>query len=315
MLATGGFASGGLELSSNWEARETALGLPVAGVPARGEQRFEPEYFARHAMNAAGVRGRLLAAPGRRRRRLPCTRTCWSRARRWAGGEPWREKSGDGISLVDGLRGGGERAGGGEDDRGGEALMAVGDPKDVLGPLLMRESLDHCVKCTICETYCPVAAGHAAVPGPEVRGPAGRALPRAGRAVGRRVAGLLLGLRDLHAGLPAGRAHRRDQHAGAREDARAHGLQAARPDHRPPDARGPARDAGRADRERDAEQPACCGSRPRRRSGCTATPRCRSSPGARCRGGRASTARPTWSARSPSSTAAAPTTTSRGSGA
>ena len=33
----------------------------------------------------------------------------------------------------------------------------------------MRESLDHCVKCTICETFCPVVERHAAVPGPEVR--------------------------------------------------------------------------------------------------------------------------------------------------
>ena len=39
---------------------------------------------------------------------------------------------------------------------------------DVLGDL-MRDSLDHCVKCTICETYCPVSNVDAAVPGPEVR--------------------------------------------------------------------------------------------------------------------------------------------------
>ena len=44
---------------------------------------------------------------------------------------------------------------------------------------LMRDSLDHCVKCTICETYCPVAAATPLFPGPKYVGPAGGALPRA----------------------------------------------------------------------------------------------------------------------------------------
>jgi glycerol-3-phosphate dehydrogenase subunit C len=42
---------------------------------------------------------------------------------------------------------------------------------DVLGPLLMRESLDHCVKCTICETYCPVSNVTPLFPGPKYVGP------------------------------------------------------------------------------------------------------------------------------------------------
>jgi glycerol-3-phosphate dehydrogenase subunit C len=41
----------------------------------------------------------------------------------------------------------------------------------VLGPLLMRESLDHCVKCTICETYCPVSNVTPLFPGPKYSGP------------------------------------------------------------------------------------------------------------------------------------------------
>ena len=36
---------------------------------------------------------------------------------------------------------------------------------------LMRDSLDHCVKCTICETYCPVAAVTPLFPGPKYVGP------------------------------------------------------------------------------------------------------------------------------------------------
>ncbi len=35
----------------------------------------------------------------------------------------------------------------------------------------MRASLDHCVKCTICETYCPVSAATPLFPGPKYVGP------------------------------------------------------------------------------------------------------------------------------------------------
>ena len=42
---------------------------------------------------------------------------------------------------------------------------------DVLGPLLMRDSLDHCVKCTICETFCPVSNVTPLFPGPKYAGP------------------------------------------------------------------------------------------------------------------------------------------------
>ena len=42
---------------------------------------------------------------------------------------------------------------------------------DVLGALLMRDSLDHCVKCTICETFCPVADVTPLFPGPKYVGP------------------------------------------------------------------------------------------------------------------------------------------------
>ena len=98
VLATGGFASGGLELDSRWTARETALGLPVAGVPGPGEERFRPGYFDDHPIARAG-RGGGSPSCGR-----PATRTSWSPAPRWPGAEPWREKSGDGISLATGHR-------------------------------------------------------------------------------------------------------------------------------------------------------------------------------------------------------------------
>jgi len=49
--------------------------------------------------------------------------------------------------------------------------MALHEDHDVLGDLLMRDSLDHCVKCTICETFCPVSNVTPLFPGPKYVGP------------------------------------------------------------------------------------------------------------------------------------------------
>ena len=153
---------------------------------------------------------------------------------------------------------------------------------------------------------------HAAVPRAEVRRPAGRALPRRRRAVGRLVGRLLLGLRDLLAGLPAGREDRRDQRPGARQAQAPEGHPAARPDHHPPDV---ARARGHAGRRRSPTCRSICGRRgssARSCSGSTATRRRRGSPAGASRAGRASTPVPRPAARSSTSTAAAPSTTSRG---
>src|SRR3954453_15505260 len=48
--------------------------------------------------------------------------------------------------------------------------MALEERDDVLGSL-MRGSLDHCVKCTICESFCPVSNVTAKFPGPKYVGP------------------------------------------------------------------------------------------------------------------------------------------------
>jgi glycerol-3-phosphate dehydrogenase subunit B len=95
VLATGGFASGGLELDSRWAAREVALGLPVAGVPAPGEERFAPGYFDAHPMGRAGVAVDAELRPDGWENVLVAGATL-------AGAEPWKEKSGDGISLATG---------------------------------------------------------------------------------------------------------------------------------------------------------------------------------------------------------------------
>jgi glycerol-3-phosphate dehydrogenase subunit B len=97
VLATGGFASGGLELDSSWTARETALGLRVAGVPGPGEARFSPGYFDDHPMARAGVAVDGELRPEGHENVLVAGATL-------AGAEPWREKSGEGISLATGYR-------------------------------------------------------------------------------------------------------------------------------------------------------------------------------------------------------------------
>jgi glycerol-3-phosphate dehydrogenase subunit B len=101
VLATGGFASGGLELDSSWRARETALGLPVPGVPAPGSPRFAPEYFAAHPIARAGVavdsRLRPVGADGE-----PVFENVLVAGATLAGAEPWKEKCGDGLSLATG---------------------------------------------------------------------------------------------------------------------------------------------------------------------------------------------------------------------
>ena len=124
---------------------------------------------------------------------------------------------------------------------------------------LMRDSLDHCVKCTICETYCPVAAATPLFPGPKYVGPAGRALPRARRPVAGRVARLLLELRHLHPGVPAGREDRRDQQPGPGRAEGGPRRAAARPAHRAPDPGRAPGVPGRADRQLEHAHRGRCG--------------------------------------------------------
>jgi glycerol-3-phosphate dehydrogenase subunit B len=95
VLATGGFASGGLALDSRWRASEIALGLPVSGVPAT--ERFKPGYFEDHPMGRAGVAVDRGLRPEGHENVLVAGATL-------AGAQPWKEKSGDGISLATGHR-------------------------------------------------------------------------------------------------------------------------------------------------------------------------------------------------------------------
>lgn len=103
VLASGGFASGGLALDSSWRAHERALGLPVAGVPAPGEPRFTDTYFDEQPLSRAGVavdRELRPVGPGDE----PLHENVRVAGATLAGAVPWHEKSGDGISLSTGYQ-------------------------------------------------------------------------------------------------------------------------------------------------------------------------------------------------------------------
>ena len=97
VLASGGFASGGIELDSHWVTHERVLGLPLRGVPAEGEARFVDRYLDEQPLarvgvavdsdlHAEGAENVLVAGAA-----LP-------------GAIPWREGSGEGIALASGYR-------------------------------------------------------------------------------------------------------------------------------------------------------------------------------------------------------------------
>jgi len=97
VLASGGFASGGIELDSRWVTRERVLGLPLAGVPGSGEPRFVDDYLAEQPMARVGVavdadlRAQGVANVVVAGAALP-------------GAVPWREGSGEGIAVASGYR-------------------------------------------------------------------------------------------------------------------------------------------------------------------------------------------------------------------
>jgi glycerol-3-phosphate dehydrogenase subunit B len=97
VLATGGFASGGIELGSDWVTRETVLDLPLANVPPPGEPRFDPDYLAEQPLARAGValRDGLWAAGAE---------NVLVAGAALPGAVPWREGSGEGIALASGHR-------------------------------------------------------------------------------------------------------------------------------------------------------------------------------------------------------------------
>ncbi|HZJ50364.1 MAG TPA: glycerol-3-phosphate dehydrogenase subunit GlpB [Actinomycetota bacterium] len=101
VVATGGVSAGGVTLDSSWAFKESALDLPLDGVPPPGTERFCPDVFGSHPASQVGVavdeEWRPLDAGGRVV--YDNVRVCGATL---AGAEPHREKSGNGISLVTG---------------------------------------------------------------------------------------------------------------------------------------------------------------------------------------------------------------------
>jgi glycerol-3-phosphate dehydrogenase subunit B len=101
VLATGGFASGGLQLDSSGKVREPVFDLPVAGLPGPDEPRFERGYFDEHAISRAGVAvdasSRPIDGEG-----APVYENLHVVGATLGGAVPWREASGNGLSLASG---------------------------------------------------------------------------------------------------------------------------------------------------------------------------------------------------------------------
>jgi glycerol-3-phosphate dehydrogenase subunit B len=97
VLATGGFASGAIELGSDWVARDAVLGLPLRGVPGPDEPRFVGEYLAEQPMARVGVAVDAgLRAEG--------AENVLVAGAALPGAVPWQEGSGEGIAVASGYR-------------------------------------------------------------------------------------------------------------------------------------------------------------------------------------------------------------------
>jgi glycerol-3-phosphate dehydrogenase subunit B len=101
VLASGGFASGGLELDSFGTTRETVFGLPLTGLPDTDRVRFAEHYFDGQPLATAGVatddRLRPLDRSG-----SPVYQNLHAAGAILGGATPWKEKSGTGISVATG---------------------------------------------------------------------------------------------------------------------------------------------------------------------------------------------------------------------
>ena len=101
VLATGGFASGGLELDSHGTVRETVFGLPVSGMPDAGQPLFSPAYFDPQPVACAGLAVDAALRPVGQDGRV-VYENLHAAGAIIAGAVPWREHSGNGISLSTG---------------------------------------------------------------------------------------------------------------------------------------------------------------------------------------------------------------------
>jgi glycerol-3-phosphate dehydrogenase subunit B len=103
ILATGGIASGGILTESDGTVRESVFNLPLAGMPGDDTPRFQPGYFEAHPFNQVGLEVDDCLRPVDSAGAVPIA-NLHAVGAMLAHAEPWREKSGDGISLATGYR-------------------------------------------------------------------------------------------------------------------------------------------------------------------------------------------------------------------
>lgn len=101
VLASGGFASGGLELDSFGTTHETVFRLPLIGLPDTDRVRFAPHYFDAQPLATAGVATddqlRPIDGSG-----SPVYENLHAAGAILGGATPWKEQSGTGISVATG---------------------------------------------------------------------------------------------------------------------------------------------------------------------------------------------------------------------
>jgi glycerol-3-phosphate dehydrogenase subunit B len=102
VLASGGFLADGIDMTYDGVVRERVLGLPVAGVPGPDERLFSPTYLDHHPLARAGLavddRLRPVDQDG-----AVVFENVFAAGAVIGGAEPWKEKSGEGISLGTGF--------------------------------------------------------------------------------------------------------------------------------------------------------------------------------------------------------------------
>jgi glycerol-3-phosphate dehydrogenase subunit B len=101
VLASGGFAAGGIQLDSYGTIREAVFDLALAGAPTNGRPRFQPGYLEEQPLDRVGVAvdDRLRPSDGDGR---PVHENLHAAGATLAGAVPWREASGNGLSLATG---------------------------------------------------------------------------------------------------------------------------------------------------------------------------------------------------------------------